>query len=88
MSKPKYRLILIDKTNTKRKTRAGVLFENDNGSLGLVLNPGITISDADQDKYYMTFWPIDEAWEAQWRHDHQESGSEGVPLVNGDDIPF
>ena len=56
--KPLYTLFIVDKAKTQRKTRAGVIFDNDRGGFNLVLYPGVTISDAMQDRYYLSFYPF------------------------------
>lgn len=43
MAGPKYDLVLVDRSNSKNKTLAGVAFEKD-GFLSIALKPGIVIS--------------------------------------------
>lgn len=52
-NRPKHSLYIVDRNNTKAKTKAGVLFENEWG-MTLVLNPGITLDYKMQADYFLT----------------------------------
>jgi hypothetical protein len=75
--KPKYRLVITDRENKKRKTYAGVLFTNEYGGYNLVLAPGIQLRAEDQDMYYFNFWPFE-----------QEEYEAPLPEGTTKDVPF
>lgn len=77
---PKYILHITDKKNTKNKTRAGALFENELGFF-LVLNPGVSIDYEMQEKYWLSFkenTPYDQNYRSS------ESGDTEAPASDGD----
>lgn len=82
--RPTHGLVITDKSNTKRKTRAGVLFKNELGGMNLRLNPGVVLRESDQERFYFTFWPLEDR--RDWR---PEDGDDSPPSgPDNDDIPF
>ena len=89
-NKPTHRLIITDKENHKRKTRAGVLFKNQFGYT-LSLNPGVILRAEDHDKYFFNVNPIDERWGDGDRRDRStppEALESSTDFSDDGDLPF
>jgi len=91
-NKPKYSLFIVDRNNTKAKTKAGVLFENEWG-MTLVLNPGITLDYKMQSDYFLTvkedkYRPTSDA--ADSTDTKSEAANDGDPSAKKgfSDLPF
>ena len=54
--RPTHRLVLVDKDNTKNKTIAGSAWMNDDETFAsITLRPGVVISAAEADRYWLNF---------------------------------
>ncbi len=81
--RPKYWLKITDKRFTQRRTVGGVAFENEYGSLNLVLNPGVVLSY--NDEFFLTLVPFDENNKPYIPTSTRDNDASGG---NEDDIPF
>ena len=72
---PTHRLIIKDKKNKARWTRAGVAWLNEKGWFSIRLNPGVTLrSEEMEDRFHVSLYPI-------LHHVNEPLPEDGPPLA-------
>lgn len=84
---PSHELVIVDKQNKKHKTRAGVLFPGQYG-FSLRLNPGVVLSSADAERYWLNVYEIRERRGAGGSAPPRDAGGDGGDDFDDDDVPF
>jgi hypothetical protein len=90
MARPTHVLVLRDKENKCMRTIAGAGWENEQGWINIRLNPGVCISEADTDRYWISLYPKRDDWtKDDQKKDEVDTGTEvDTPAFGDDDIPF
>ena len=86
---PTHRLVITDKENRHRRTRAGVAWINEKGWISIALNPGVAINYNDSKDCFISLYPIDQKGESHYEtssHDKFEADVEAE--FGDDDLPF
>ena len=87
--RPTHHLIVQDKENKSRKTRAGVAWVNADGWFNISLNPGVVLTDEVCEHCYLNLYPTKE-YEDRVKASYPlpDEDKHEVPPFTEKDIPF
>lgn len=77
--KPDYRLSVRRKADKATNYDAGGAWQNEDGSISLLLNPGVALSGTMMEGHTLRLWPVEEG---------RKDPSDGDATQGGGDAPF